>query len=252
MKSFSLCLLLLATFCSCLCAPGFAAAEKDGPRAVRIVDATALSNMEAQTGGLIPTPISGPSLCVLNTQSRVPQAVIQETTEKVQKLFRFPCTCASRATGKDPVADAVRTLEDKSVAVVIVVCDVPGQPALLVAPENRWAVVNVAALNGLMVSKEKLSERVEKETWRAVGYVMGAANSAMDHCLLKPVFSTADLDALTGRSLSPEPLGKMLLQAKKLGMTAVRMTTYRKAVEAGWAPAPTNDFQRVIWQELHK
>lgn len=252
MRNTSQCVLLLATFCSCLCLPGFAAAEKDGPRAVRINDAAALSNMEAQTGGLLPIPISGPALCVLNTQSRVPQAVIQETTEKVQRLFRFPCTCSSRAAGKDPVVDAVRTLEDKSVAVVIVVCDVPGQPPLLVAPESRWVVVNVAALNGLMVSKEQLAERVKKETWRAVGYVMGAANSTMEPCLLKPVFSTADLDALTCRTLSPEPIGKMLAQAKKLGMTAVRMTTYRKAVEAGWAPAPTNDFQRAIWKELHK
>jgi hypothetical protein len=88
--------------------------------------------------------------------------------------------------------------------------------------------------------------------WRAFGYVMGAANSNFEHCLLKPVFATADLDALTPKSLSPEPFAKIMTQAQKMGIKPARMTSYRKAVEEGWAPAPTNDFQRAIWQELKK
>ena len=41
-------------------------------------------------------------------------------------------------------------------------------------------------------------------------------------------------------------------RAEKLGIKPARMTTYRKAVEEGWAPAPTNDFQKAIWEEAKK
>ncbi len=29
-------------------------------------------------------------------------------------------------------------------------------------------------------------------------------------------------------------------------------TTYRKACEEGWAPAPTNDVQKAIWDKVHE
>jgi len=110
----------------------------------------------------------------------------------------------------------------------------------------------VAALCGPDVSADKLAERVQKETWRAFAYLMGAANSTYEHCLMKSVLSPADLDALTAKAVCPEPLNQIALHAKKLGMKPVRLTTYRKAVEEGWAPAPSNEMQRSVWQELKK
>ena len=34
------------------------------------------------------------------------------------------------------------------------------------------------------------------------------------------------------------------------GMKPIRRTTYRNAVREGWAPPPTNDFQRAVWDEI--
>lgn len=211
----------------------------------------ARSNMFVKMGGMIQSPISGPSILFLNTQKRVPAALLNETADEIQKLLHLPCVLNSKPA-TDPTADATKALADKNTAVVIVICDSASQPALLVAPESRWAIVNVAALNGFTVSSDKLAERTQKELWRALGYVMGAANSNFEHCLLKPVFSPADLDALTPKILCPEPFGKMLAQSQKMGLKPVRFSSYRKAVEEGWAPAPTNDIQRAIWQECHK
>ena len=42
---------------------------------------------------------------------------------------------------------------------------------------------------------------------------------------------------------------KISVHARKLGMQMVRTTTYRKAAEEGWAPPPTNDVQKAIWNE---
>ncbi len=216
----------------------------------RTIDPAARSNMLAKTGGLIQSAASGPAFLFLDTQKQLPEATLREVTGQIQKILRLSCTLTTK-TVSDPVAVAVKALSDTNVAAVIVIGDSAGYPSLLVAPEARWALVNVAALTGDgKVTKELLAERTQKEVWRAFGYLMGAANSSFEHCLLKPVFSPADLDELKPKSLCPEPFNKIMTQAQKLGMKPARMTTYRKAVEEGWAPAPTNDVQKAIWDEL--
>jgi hypothetical protein len=217
----------------------------------RVISPAARSNMLAKTGGLIHSPAEGPALLFLNAQTRVAAAALDEPIEQLGKMLRLSATRRD-APADAPVTAALDALKDKGTAAVVVLADSEGYPSLLVAPESRWALVNVAALAGAGVSAETLAERTRKEVWRAFGYLMGAAHSNFEACLMKPVLSPEDLDALKGRSLSPEPFNKIMTHAQKLGMKPQRMTTYRKAVEEGWAPAPTNDFQKAIWAELKK
>lgn len=228
-------------------APG--ATQTTAANAPHAMDATTLSNMLARTGGMLQVPNAGPSIRFLNTQTRVSSAAIVEVPDQINKILRLSTTLQD-CPSAEPVTEAQKALADKNTVAVVVLADTPGYPSLLVAPENRWALVNVAALSGDGVSGAVLAERVQKETWRAFGYLMGAANSTFEHCLLKPVFAPADLDALKMKSLCPEPFSKIMFQAMKLGMKPAKMVSYRKAVEEGWAPAPKNDFQRAIWAEL--
>jgi len=39
---------------------------------------------------------------------------------------------------------------------------------------------------------------------------------------------------------------------KANGMSQEQRATYRHACEQGWAPAPTNDYQKAIWNEVHE
>jgi hypothetical protein len=233
------------------------AVPKPGPAAtpaagtVRVMTPAARSNMLARTGGLVQSPVIGPAILFLNTQKRVPAASLREATDQIQKMLRLPCMISDQAP-TEPVADAAKALANAHTAAVIVICDAANQPSLLIAPESRWALVNVAALGGSGVSDQVLAERVQKETWRAFGYLMGAANSNFEHCLLKPVLAPADLDALKTKSICPEPFNKIMMQAQRMGMKPTRTTTYRKAVEEGWAPAPTNEIQRAICAEVKK
>ena len=225
---------------------------KLAPQTPRAIDPAARSNTLAKTGGILSTPASGPSILFLNTQKRVSSQVFESVPVYVQKILRLPCQLSDKPS-EQPITEAQSALTDATkTAAVVVIAESAGYPALLLAPESRWAMVNVAALNTDGADAEKLNARVQKEVWRAFGYLMGAANSSAEVCLMKPVLSTADLDALPGKSLSPEPFNKILYHAQKLGIPLARMTTYRKAVEEGWAPTPTNDFQRAIWQELKK
>lgn len=218
---------------------------------MRKADPAALSNMLAKTGGILSTPASGPSILFLNAQTRVPGTAVREPLNQIEKLLRLPCVVRDQPSA-EPVAAAVKSVADANVAAVIVIGDSTGYPPLLLAPENRWALVNVAALGGADVPADRLADRLQKEIVRAFGMLLGSACSTSEGCVLKPVLRPEDLDALKAKNLSVEPMNKILSYVQRLGVKPSRMTTYRKAVEEGWAPAPTNDFQRAIWREVKK
>jgi len=217
----------------------------------RIMDSTTRSNMIAHAGGIVEAQSSGPTILFLNTQTRLASAQIKETPDQIKTILRLPVVFKNQPS-QESISDALQALTDTNIAAVIVIGDSTGYPSLLVAPESRWVFVNVAALSGPNVSDATFAQRVQKETWRAFGYLMGAANSNFEPCLMKSVTKPTDLDALTAKILSPEPFAKIMDYAKKLGLKPVRMATYRKAAEEGWAPAPVTDIQRAIWSELKK
>ena len=37
----------------------------------------------------------------------------------------------------------------------------------------------------------------------------------------------------------------------RAGVTPWKVTTYKRACEEGWAPAPTNEYQQAIWDKVH-
>ena len=37
----------------------------------------------------------------------------------------------------------------------------------------------------------------------------------------------------------------------KIGVTPERQVMYLRACHEGWAPAPTNEYQKVIWDKIH-
>ena len=228
-----------------------AAPQKPAAKPARVIDPAARSNMLAKTGGMVQSPVEGPQLLFLNMQTRVAATALDEPADQIGKMLRLPTTRKDAPTA-EPLTAALDALKGNQTAAVIVLGDSSDYPSLLIAPESRWAMVNVAALTDENTSAETLALRTKKEVWRAFGYLMGAAHSNFEACLMQTVLSAKELDALKGRSLSPEPFNKIMAHAQKLGMKPQRMATYRKAVEEGWAPAPTNDFQKAIWDELKK
>jgi hypothetical protein len=242
----------VAGLCAALCAAAGALAQGGGgqAQAPKPDAAQARSNMLARTGGLVEREGEGPVLLFLNMQSKVPEGELADVPGQLSKVLRSVVALKGAKAPRDPVAALQAQLKDRGVAAVVGVCDVPSLPSLLVAPEARWALVNVAALAADKPAAAALAARVRKEQWRAFAHLMGAADSDFEHCLMKPVHSLADLDALTTPTVCPEPLGRVIANAGKLGVRTIRTATYRKACEEGWAPAPTNDFQRAIWEEL--
>ena len=49
-----------------------------------------------------------------------------------------------------------------------------------------------------------------------------------------------------------EPYGKMSDTATRLGCAEAKFTTYKQACREGWAPPPTNDVQKAIWDQVRQ
>lgn len=133
--------------------------------------------------------------------------------------------------------------------VVVAVIDEAGKPTLLAAPEERWASVNVRALKADDPSPEVFERRFKQELWRAFGFACGLGSASFP-CVMNNVGKLADLDAKRVQTFSPDTMIRLQAAQFQLGLAPAVRTTYRQACRLGWAPAPTNEYQRVIWDAV--
>ncbi len=194
-------------------------------------------------GGFVEPAYSGKFLYFMDSQGRIPASAVEWVAGQVRVALSLPTRVERNAMG------AQGALPPDAGGMISVV-DIDGEPSLLVAPDNGWARVNVAALAADGVSAEVLEARVKKELWRAFVILFGGGNSFNDFDVMRPIRSPKDLDACKALVSSPEPFNAMLNGAKAAGITPVRRTTYLNAVRLGWAPAPTNQFQKAIWDRV--
>ena len=126
-------------------------------------------------------------------------------------------------------------------------------PISLVAPEGRWAFVNVAPLTkGRGKKPQFLEARVKKEMARIACILFGNMGSSYKRNLMSFLSSAEDLDSFDSDNIPIDSLMRCSHYLLTLGVKPYRRVSYRKACEEGWAPAPTNDIQRVIWEETRQ
>ena len=66
-----------------------------------------------------------------------------------------------------------------------------------------------------------------------------------------PFSSLEELDANNSLKPAPDGINAFMNNAAAYGMTPLTIASYRTACRNGWAPAPTNDIQKAIWDEIH-
>ena len=160
---------------------------------------------------------------------------------------------AQTSTNSVTVANAAKELLRTHSAAAIFLVDDPALPVtMLVAPESDWAIVNLSALSEGGVDEAKFLFRVEKEIWRAFGYLCGAAESSMGGCVLSPVNTIEDLDAIPSKFICPEPMNSLHRHLEHIGVKPYYRTTYMEACREGWAHQPTNEYQQAIWDKVHQ
>ena len=202
------------------------------------------AEFDIRTGGRIVKPgTQQGEIVYANCQSRIPKAWIEESVAYFSKETRFKISIKSDASFdlKSPKIEGNATL---------FIIDDAELPAILVAPENRWAFVNIAP-----IAKEQrpafFEARVKKELSRGFAYLCGAANSQYQRALTRGIVNHADLDKNPDLSLPVDVIQRFKGYMETLDVRPAIMTTYKKACQEGWAPAPTNEFQKAIWDKVH-
>ena len=224
------------------------AAANDKKRDIAKKKARAAANIAAQ-GGIIYEEYKGNVIRFASAQKCISIEDLKEIASGVQRTISIPVIVEElEAQSNKDLIKEVFSRGRTGAAIVIV--DKECDPALLIAPEDSWAVVNVRKLvaDG---KREKFVRRTRQEIWRALAFALNGTDSQMQPCIMTMVKNVKNLDRLSLEILSPEPLFKMQDGCSARNMRPSRKGTYRRACEQGWAPSPTNDVQKAIWAEFH-
>ena len=155
--------------------------------------------------------------------------------------------CTSAGGGVSLYAAAKGAKSAKTPCVILIGNAGADGPALAVYPEEAIGCVNADALK--CKSAELTEKRIAKELFRAFGFACGGYSISRTACAMDLVYSLDDLDAMNAMILSPMRFSGINRSAAKLGLPVLRPSTYLMAVRQGWAPPPTNDVQKAIWEK---
>ena len=200
-----------------------------------------------RTGGLIERPGKG-LIVVANAQDAVASDTVKSVAEIITREFRI----SQRVVTGCPfaLATAGQSVGGQNATAMIFVVNDSALPMTLLASEARWAVVNVAPLMSDKPAAEKLAARYKKMFMRAASSLLGAGASHYKLSVMQNVSTLADLDALPGVGLDPQSLMAVMQNIQKMGMVPPKQIPYIKACQEGWAPAPTNDLQKAVWERV--
>ena len=241
---------LMVAFCAAVIVAGATAPAAKHDRNSPEAKARRRMKFMQRTGGMVEDRSTQKGhFYYLNVQQLVPTSELEElTVETMRKFFR--CKFSIEPCVKTfSVSAAPTIIKEMGAEAGVFLVEDPDLPSLLVAPESNWAVVNVTKLAQDKPIKALLAQRVRREMWRALGFLYGASSDT-EMCVLQNISTVRDLDGIRANALSQYPLIRIQKRLPEIGITPIHVATYREACEKGWAPAPTNEFQKAIFDQV--
>ena len=186
----------------------------------------------------------------VDAQSKVSDVLMKEYVDKLSRLTKLNILLTKRNANL-PIAQIKEVKKKLGANVAIFVVEDDNYPAaLLVAPEENWAVINVNILFDGAKNLSFMQTRIRKEMSRAFFACSGAMNGQQNGSLMGAVGSPADLDRLS-ENPPLDVIARTINNLERIGVTRIELAPYLRACQQGWAPAPTNDVQKAIWDKVH-
>ena len=196
-----------------------------------------------KVGGLLARPnTQRGEVFYVNCQRRAPKEWIDESIMYFAEETKF------KISYKEGSFDLTAPKVEGNATLFVI--DDEKLPPILVAPDSRWAFVNIAPL-AVETRPAFFQARTKKELSRGFAYLCGAANSQFPMALTRGIVAHSDLDKNMDLRLPVDLFQRFRTYMEPLGVTPQISVTYRKACQEGWAPAPTNDVQKAIWEKVH-
>jgi len=206
------------------------------------------------SGGMVEKSYNGNILRVLDAQSVVPHEKVAGMVRRMRwaTLLPFETVCGKANGGIRELSDVAKSLlSEKKVGAAVVIVDDASQAFRIYSEESNWAILNVAFLREDRPDDVKFMSRFEKMVWRALARSLQVGSVTHMPSVLQPFSTLAELDANSTMRPSPEGFNAFIDNGNAYGIRTITIASYRDACHKGWAPAPTNDVQRAIWEEVH-
>lgn len=205
------------------------------------------------SGGIVEKSYSGNIFKIINAQNSIDARHLANVAKKIRFNTLLPIEAHAGTINNDscPFSAADKLVSESKVGAGLLIVENENLPLTLVAPERRWAILNISRLKADAPSMEKLNARFEKMLWCSVARALGAGYSSYKPCVLTPFKSLKELDTSIYPQLCPEPINKMIDTGKAYGIHTITIASYRTACQQGWAAQPTNAVQKAIWDEVH-
>lgn len=195
-----------------------------------------------KVGGFVEFKSSG-SIVIVNAQKGYDLAGVKEAIDLNAKNLKIDIVCKD---GTFDVAGAAGTVRSLGGNAGVFVIDDPAMPMSLTCHEAPWGMVNIAPLKS---DAAKLDKRVAKELNRVLAYMFGAGNSTQKTSVMRSVAKPEDLDKIVNTWLPFDTTMAVGNALGSYGMVRASRITYLMACQEGRAPAPTNEYQKVIWEK---
>lgn len=231
------------------------AAETETVVTNRVIDLSKCTPEEAREavlmceGGDIANPKTKKGkITYVNAQKRIPREWLGESIILFNNCFwghlRFDIQ----------VKDGAFTLPSPKLETEanLFIIDDPAMPTILSAPENRWVMVNMSGIEeGRGEKPQFLHARALKRMMRGICILAGAQDSTYPRCLLTCMTKAEQLDVNPDCRMPVDVIRRFEKYLKGYGILPERIVTYRQACEEGWAPQPTNKYQKAVWDDVH-
>lgn len=143
-------------------------------------------------------------------------------------------------------------MKERDAQIALFIVDSPTLPASLHADEEGWTIVNVAKMRAGSPTEEKLDLRIRKLIARGFMAAVGSCSDADETSPMRPAPTVNELDKIPVAHISFWNVRAMIDYLKTMGVFPMTLMPYRRAVQAGIAPAPTNKWQKLIWEKEHE
>lgn len=232
----------VAAACSCGAAVSHSAATADIKAQLE-----SLASVKSKSGGFVTKAGKG-RFAIVSINRAYSIASIQRKAASLGGQFKFPME-ATEYEGQIDILKMSSLKNDLGLTAVIFIINDETIPISLVAIEERWAVVNATRIVDASKPQSINDKRLNFEISRVAKALFSTVETARGKMA---VSNGQDLDALSSDPIDSNSLVTIARGLPSYGLIAPKTVPYYRACREGWAPPPTNDVQRTIWNQVHQ
>lgn len=207
-----------------------------------------MEDFNKRTGGLVDPPANGKKLLILDCREK-DSSTLTNLVKAAEMQLSLACSLKKMTLKDANPTEVAFSGKSGEIAAVVMLLEKENFPTLSVYPEDAIAIVNLRKMQDPEYNVYR--KRLVKEFWRGVGFAIGGYGNLMQGGVMLPVYSVTDLDDLVAVSLPATAVNTITVTKNRIGLYRKNPVPYSRAVKEGWAPAPTNEAQRAVWDKLH-